>query len=195
MHRLQPAWLNDNDDLILELLGESGVALNKRGIDVNLRLRETPVSYSTIKRRVDKLEENGFVEDVGDDGSYFRLSERGVDYLSGNPYGIASATDDQAVDPISVEPADYEIVQTVAESKHEPSEEEILAQITADRSRAEDRLRVLTRHGVLETNDDRLQLTIIGHVILSSFNQGKPVKTDMAPQYSQNDRSRSEQPS
>lgn len=195
MRRLQPTWLNDNDDLILELLGESGVALNKRGIDVNLRLRETPVSYSTIKRRVDKLEENGFVEDVGDDGSYFRLSERGVGYLSGNPYGIASATDDQAVDPISVEPADYEIVQTVAESEHEPSEAKVLAQITADRSRAEDRLRMLKRHGVLETDDERLQLTIIGHVILSSFKQGKPVKTDMAPQYNQNNGGRSEQPS
>lgn len=183
MHRLQPAWLNDNDDLILELLGESGVALNKRGIGVNLRLRETPVSYSTIKRRVDKLEENGFVEDVGDDGSYYRLSERGVDYLTGSPYGLASAADDQAVEPISVEPTDYAMVKMVAESDHQISGDELLARVTTDRSHAADRLRMLKRHGVLETGDEGLQLSIIGHVILTSFKEGKPVKTEISPEY------------
>lgn len=183
MDRLQPTWLNENDDYILELLGESGVALNKRGIEVNLRLRDTPVSYSTIKRRVDKLEENGFVEDVGEEGSYFQLTDRGVAYLNGSPYGDYRPTDEWSVDTFSIEPIDYEILSSIAESGSNPTEAELVDQINADSEYIRGRLTMLRGYSAIERNDEGFQLKMLGHTILTSFKRGKPIKEDLDAKY------------
>ena len=183
MDRLQPTWLNENDDYILELLGESGVALNKRGIEVNLRLRDTPVSYSTIKRRVDKLEENGFVEDVGEEGSYFQLTDRGVAYLDGSPYGDYRPTDEWSVDTFSIEPIDYEILSSIAESESNPTEAELVDQINADSEYIRGRLTMLRGYSAIERNDEGFQLKMLGHTILTSFKRGKPVKENLDAKY------------
>lgn len=173
MNRLQPDWLTENDDHILELLGETGVALNKRGLEVNLELRDTPVSYSTIKRRVDKLDEVGFVEDIGETGSYYRISERGRRYLTGDPYGTSDVT--EGVEPISVDPIDYKILQEIKGAEVELDDEDVLARITVDRRRASERLSELKSKHVIQEGDSGLELALVGIVILGSFREGKEV--------------------
>lgn len=177
MRRLQPEWLTENDDLILELLGETGVALNKKGIEVNLDLRDTPISYSTIKRRVDELEENGFLEDVGETGSYYRVSDRGQRYLTGSPYGTSEIT--EGVDPITVEPLDYTLLTEIYKADDPVEEDEILSRIDADREDAEDRLSELLRKGVIEHGDSGLGLTVVGQVIIGSFQPGRDVMSEV----------------
>lgn len=177
MRRLQPDWLTENDDLILELLGDTGVALNKRGMEVNLDLRDTPVSYSTIKRRVDELEDNGFLEDVGETGSYYRVSDRGRRYLTGSPYGTSEIT--EGVEPITVEPLDYTLLTEIYKADTAVDEEDVLFRIDADREAAEDRLSDLLMKGVIERGDSGLALTIVGQVILGSFQPGRDVMPDV----------------
>ena len=175
MRRLQPNWLNANDDKILELLGETGVALNKRGIEVNLDLQDRPVSYSTIKRRVDKLEDSDFLEDVGTTGSYYRISDRGKRYLTGNPYGTSEIT--EGVDPVTLSPPDYQLLREIKEAKATVDEEAIIARITGDRQEASERLADLKRKGVI-TENDGLQLDFLGQFILEHFKEGKEVLSD-----------------
>lgn len=76
--------MTDSDDKILELLEESGVALNKRGLEVNFDLRDVDISYSTIKRRLPDLVEAGLLEVVRRKGPYYRITESGREYLQGN---------------------------------------------------------------------------------------------------------------
>lgn len=72
------------DDIILEFLDESGTALNKRGLEINLKLSGYKVSYSTIKRRLPKLEEAGLIKSVDDSGPWYQITERGKQFLEGN---------------------------------------------------------------------------------------------------------------
>lgn len=76
--------MTGSDDKILELLEESGVALNKKGLEVNLELEGEDISYSTIKRRLPLLDEAGLVEQVREKGSYYRVTEKGQQYLAGD---------------------------------------------------------------------------------------------------------------
>lgn len=75
--------MTGRDDIILEFLGETGVALNKRGLEINLREEGYDVSYSTIKRRLPKLEEAGLLEIVFETGPWYRITDRGIGYLEG----------------------------------------------------------------------------------------------------------------
>ncbi|MFC7079284.1 winged-helix domain-containing protein [Halorussus caseinilyticus] len=75
--------MTGSDDRILELLAESGVALNKKALEVNFELEGEDISYSTIKRRLPMLEEIGLVEQVRQKGSYYRITEKGRAYLTG----------------------------------------------------------------------------------------------------------------
>lgn len=83
MRRQRAPWMTGSDDKILELLGESGVALNKRGIEVNFELGDEEISYSTIKRRLPKFVEAGLVEKVEAKGLYYQITEDGRQYLAG----------------------------------------------------------------------------------------------------------------
>ena len=76
--------MTGSDDRILELLAESGVALNKKGLQVNFELDGEKISYSTIKRRLPMLEEGGLIEQVRQKGSYYRITEKGREYLAGD---------------------------------------------------------------------------------------------------------------
>ena len=83
MRRRPSSWMTGSDDRILELLGESGVALNKKTLQVNFELDGTDISYSTIKRRLPLLEDAGLIEEVRQTGSYYRITEKGEQYLAG----------------------------------------------------------------------------------------------------------------
>ncbi|WP_224214567.1 winged-helix domain-containing protein [Natrinema longum] len=75
--------MNDSDDTILEFLAETGAAFSKRGLEVNFEQRGINVSYSTIKRRTEKLENAGLIKCVEQKGSYYAISESGEQYLEG----------------------------------------------------------------------------------------------------------------
>ncbi|MFC7139383.1 winged-helix domain-containing protein [Halosimplex aquaticum] len=76
--------MTGRDEIILEYLEDSGVALNKRGLEINLREEGYDISYSTIKRRLPKLHEAGLIVVVSEKGPWYRISERGTEYLQGD---------------------------------------------------------------------------------------------------------------
>lgn len=70
-------WMNQTDDRILELLDESGLELSPVVLARNLEY-----SRSWISQRLSKLAEAGLVE--VQEGSYYFISEKGRDYLTGD---------------------------------------------------------------------------------------------------------------
>jgi DNA-binding MarR family transcriptional regulator len=68
--------MNQTDDRVLELLGESDLILTPAVIAKNLEYTRNWVS-----RRIGKLEEAGLVESV--DSGYYQISDRGQAYLAG----------------------------------------------------------------------------------------------------------------
>ncbi|WP_410764927.1 winged-helix domain-containing protein [Haloferax sp. DFSO60] len=80
---MQPAWWSKYDDPILQFLADTGAAVPPRVILFNLERREIASPHrSTIKRRLQRLQEYGLVEKVGEEG-YYVISELGEAYLSG----------------------------------------------------------------------------------------------------------------
>ncbi|WP_018259317.1 winged helix-turn-helix domain-containing protein [Halomicrobium katesii] len=75
--------MTGRDDIILEFLDESGAILNKKALEINLNAEEAGISYSTIQRRLPKLEETGLVELVIEEGTWYRITDRGRSYLQG----------------------------------------------------------------------------------------------------------------
>lgn len=69
--------MNQTDNRILELLDESNLILSPAVIAVNLNYTRNWVS-----RRVSKLVRAGLIEETN--GSYYRISEKGRRYLSGD---------------------------------------------------------------------------------------------------------------
>jgi len=75
--------MTGRDDIILEFLDESGVVLNKRGLEINLQRDGADVSYSTLQRRLPKLEESGLIKMVVGQGAWYEITETGRQYLRG----------------------------------------------------------------------------------------------------------------
>jgi len=73
--------MTGSDDKILEVLADSGAAHNKRSIHVTFGLENVEISYQTIKRRLPKLVEAGLVEIVRQKGPYYRITDKGRQYL------------------------------------------------------------------------------------------------------------------
>lgn len=69
-------WMNQTDDRILELLNESGLDLSASVLAHNL-----DYSRSWISRRISKLEDANLVMS---EGTYYRITDKGRDYLAGN---------------------------------------------------------------------------------------------------------------
>lgn len=75
--------MTGRDDIILEFLAESDSIHNKRGLEINFEELNQPVSYSTLKRRLPKLRDAGLVEVVEEDGAWYRITDKGIQYLEG----------------------------------------------------------------------------------------------------------------
>ncbi|QSG05324.1 winged-helix domain-containing protein [Halapricum desulfuricans] len=75
--------MTGRDDLILDFLAEKDVILNKRGLEINLKNEGYDISYSTIKRRLPKLEEAGLIQIIREKGPYYAITEKGEAYLEG----------------------------------------------------------------------------------------------------------------
>lgn len=69
--------MNQTDNRILELLDESGLILPPAVIAINLEY-----SRNWVSRRILILADADLVEQV--DGGYYRITEKGQDYLAGD---------------------------------------------------------------------------------------------------------------
>ncbi|MDG5821667.1 ArsR family transcriptional regulator [Natronococcus sp. A-GB7] len=83
--RLQADWMVNTDELLLEFLEETGLALPPRVMAYNIKTRyNRQISYSTINRRLKHLKESGLVEKEYESGGFYSLSDDGRSYLDGD---------------------------------------------------------------------------------------------------------------
>jgi len=83
MPRLRADWMTASDDVILEFLQDSGAAHNKQGIANNLHNRDVDVSYTTLNRRIPKLESADLIQTIPGNGKYYEITEKGEAFLDG----------------------------------------------------------------------------------------------------------------
>ncbi|WP_202935171.1 winged-helix domain-containing protein [Halorussus amylolyticus] len=76
--------MTGNDDTILEYLHEKDMALPPGTLHFNLEREGFEVGYSTIRRRLKLLESAGLIQNEAEEGSYYGLTEKGRQYLSGD---------------------------------------------------------------------------------------------------------------
>lgn len=76
--------MTETDDIILELLADSNAVLNKRGLEINLSEEGEKISYSSLQRHLPRLEKAGLVEKVVEEGSWYKITGEGREYLEGN---------------------------------------------------------------------------------------------------------------
>jgi len=76
-------WMNKASNPVLELLADSGLALNQKAILLNLeREMDDPPARRTISRCLEPLEEHGLIVNVAETGAYYVISEKGRAYLN-----------------------------------------------------------------------------------------------------------------
>ena len=83
MRRKRAEWMTGSDDRILEFLSETGAGHNLRGIQNNFEEQGDSISYTTLKRRVPKLEDADLVYVISGKGQYYAITEKGEQYLQG----------------------------------------------------------------------------------------------------------------
>lgn len=76
--------MTGSDDSVLEYLSEHDVALPPTGLEINLNREGISISYSTIHRRLQKLQDKGMVEKVHKKKGYYAITEKGKQYLNGD---------------------------------------------------------------------------------------------------------------
>lgn len=72
------------DDIILEVLSESGLPMSQKNIEMGADYLDLEVSYPTIQRRLPALVDAGLVEVYDGSGPYFVITDSGKGYLSGD---------------------------------------------------------------------------------------------------------------
>lgn len=81
--RKRANWMNEKDDIILELLQETELALPVTPIHENLRLQGYDFTRRTVRRRLKRLESHGLVNSLLDEKGYYQISDIGETYLIG----------------------------------------------------------------------------------------------------------------
>ncbi|WP_226023203.1 helix-turn-helix domain-containing protein [Halomicrobium salinisoli] len=84
MPRYRAEWMTRSDDVILEFLEDTGAGHNLQGIANNFQDRNIEISYTTLTRRLPKLEEAGLVRILPGQGKYYAITEEGEAYLRGD---------------------------------------------------------------------------------------------------------------
>lgn len=74
------SWMTKSDPTILELFEESGLTMPPAVVSYNL----DGVSHVTVKRRLRELEKRDLLEKSQDKRGYYRITDRGRAYLSGD---------------------------------------------------------------------------------------------------------------
>jgi DNA-binding PadR family transcriptional regulator len=83
--RSRPPWLGKYDEPILEFLAESNVAAPPAVVAFNLDWHGiASPAYSTVKRRMRKLNARGLLEKVDTDSGYYAITDKGQSYLAGD---------------------------------------------------------------------------------------------------------------
>ena len=81
--RPRVSWMTGNDDSILEYLHEKDVALPPAPLHYNLERSGYSVGYSTVRRRLQLLEEHGLVKKEKEKEGYYGITDKGRNYLVG----------------------------------------------------------------------------------------------------------------
>ena len=77
--------MNRASEPLLELLDDSGVAMNPTGIIFELGDRlDDPPGRSTIYRAIDSLISAGYIERPVEDKALYRITNRGREWLAGD---------------------------------------------------------------------------------------------------------------
>lgn len=74
------SWMTKSDPIILEFFEETTIAMPPAVVSYNLQ----GVSHPTVKRRLPVLEEHGLVTKVDENRGYYRITDRGREYLAGD---------------------------------------------------------------------------------------------------------------
>ncbi len=73
---------NRRDEAILRFLAEKDVILPPTPIYENLRREGATFSQRTVRRRLRKLAEGGYVEQTLGEKGYYEITEKGLEYLA-----------------------------------------------------------------------------------------------------------------
>ncbi|UTF55491.1 winged-helix domain-containing protein [Natronosalvus rutilus] len=71
------------DGLILEFLAEHDLELPAKPLYKNLNRHGHQIGYSTVRQRLNELEDHGLLERA-DDGGYYEISDRGRAWVAGD---------------------------------------------------------------------------------------------------------------
>ena len=83
--RPRVGWMTASDDVILEYLDDTGLALPPKAISYNLETREgADISYSTVNRRLKELLNHELVEKEYEPAGFYSITEKGKQYLRGD---------------------------------------------------------------------------------------------------------------
>jgi repressor of nif and glnA expression len=74
--------LNYRDEVVLELLVETDLVLPPTPIYENLRRRGVEISKRTVNRRLQVLEERGYVERILEGKGYYGATDKGSAYFA-----------------------------------------------------------------------------------------------------------------
>lgn len=83
--RSRPPWFGKYDEPILEFLAESDVAAPPAVVTFNLDWHGiASPAYSTVKRRMRKLDTHELLEKVDTDAGYYAITDKGRSFLAGD---------------------------------------------------------------------------------------------------------------
>jgi len=74
------SWMTKSDPAILEFFEEQEISMPPAVVSFNIQ----GVSHPTVKRRLPVLADNGLLERVEEKRGYYRITEKGRQYLSGD---------------------------------------------------------------------------------------------------------------
>ncbi|MFB6188591.1 MAG: ArsR family transcriptional regulator [Halapricum sp.] len=74
------SWMTKSDPAILEFFEENDISMPPAVVSFNIE----GVSHPTVKRRMPVLADNELLEKVEGKRGYYRLTQRGRDYLAGD---------------------------------------------------------------------------------------------------------------
>jgi len=84
MMKPRPSWASKYDEPILEFLEGTDAALPPAVVEFNLEHKGIAnPAYSTVKRRMRKLEEHDFLRKAEGKEGYYEISDHGRAYLAG----------------------------------------------------------------------------------------------------------------
>nr|WP_223301521.1 winged helix-turn-helix domain-containing protein [Haladaptatus sp. R4] len=72
--------MTKSDPAILEFFGEQGIAMPPAVVSFNIE----GISHPTVKRRMPILAEEGLLEKIEEKRGYYRITEKGRQYLAGD---------------------------------------------------------------------------------------------------------------